>query len=105
MRFLLRRRRLRSRDLIPGRYLTDGRRLLRVVSRLADGRSVLVVLEDCLTLGIRAYAMVELEPMGMRPVRRAKRPAGGEAWPVTSAAAGRSDDTDPSPVARPPAVA
>jgi hypothetical protein len=87
MPFFLRRRRLRSRDLIPGRYLTDGRRLLRVVSQLADDRSVLVVLEDCLTLGVRAYAAAELEPMGIRPVRSAKRPAAGEALPAASARA------------------
>ena len=105
MRVLLRRRRLRSRDLVPGRYLTDGRRLLRVVSRLADDRSVLVVLEDCLTLNVRAYAAVELEPMGVRPVRRAKRPPGAEAWAATSAVAGKPGDADSSAVARPPAVA
>jgi hypothetical protein len=105
MPFLLRRRRLRSRDLAPGRYLTDGRRLLRVVSRLVDDRSVLVVVEDCLTLDVLAYAPVELEPMGLRPVRSSTRPAAGDASPGSSAAAGKPGDADPPAVARPPAVA
>ena len=105
MPFLLRRRRLRSRDLAPDRYLTDGRRLLRVVSRLADDRSVLVVVEDCLTLDALAYAAVELELLGLRPVRSSKRPAAGEASSVSSAAAGQPGDANPSAVANPPAVA
>jgi hypothetical protein len=105
MPFSLRRRRLRSRDLAPGRYLTDGRRLLRVVSLLVDDRSVLVVIEDCLTLDARAYAAVELEPMGVRPVRRSKRQAAGDAPPAASAAAGKPGNADSSAVAHPPAVA
>jgi len=105
MPFLFRRRRLRARDLAPGRYLTDGRRLLRVISRLVGERSVLVVLEDCLTLDVRAYAAVELEPMGVRPVRSAKRPATGDAWPASAHGAGKAGDAVPSGVARPPAVA
>jgi hypothetical protein len=86
MPFSLRRRHLRHRDLAPGRYLTDGRRLLRVDSRFVDDRSVLVVLEDCLTLDARAYAAIELEPMGVRPVRRSARPAVVEASPTSAAA-------------------
>ena len=105
MPFSLRRRRLRSRDLAPGRYLTDGRRLLRVVSLLVDDRSVLVVIEDCRTLDAQAYAAVELEPMGVRPVRSSKRQAAGEAWSASSAAGGKPGDADASAVARPPAVA
>jgi hypothetical protein len=105
MPFSLRRRRLRSRDLVPGRYLTDGRRLLRVVSLLVDDRSVLVVIEDCLTLDARVYAAVELEPMGVRPVRRSKRQAAGEASSVSAPAAGKPGDADSSAVAGPPAVA
>jgi len=77
MPFFLRRRRvrLRYRDLAPDRYLTDGLRLLRVVSRLVNDGSMLVVLEDCATLDAHAVAAVELAAMGMRPVRRPKLPA------------------------------
>jgi hypothetical protein len=71
MPFSLRRRRvrLRHRDLLPDRYLTDGLRLLRVVTRLVNDGSVLVVLEDCSTLDAYALAAVELVALGMRPVR------------------------------------
>ncbi len=82
MPFSLRRRRLRSRDLLPDRYLTDGRRLLRVVSRLVNDGSVLVVIEDCLTLDARAYAAVELEPMGVRPVTPRRSPQNRPAAPA-----------------------
>jgi hypothetical protein len=64
-----RRRRLSSRALVPGRYLTDGRRLLRVVSKFDDGRSVMALLEDCSTLDAVAYALVELRSMGFQRVR------------------------------------
>lgn len=79
MPFFLRRRRsrrLRGRDLAPDRYLTDGHRLLRVVSRLVNDSSVLVVVEDCTTLNVHALAGVELAALGMRPVRSAKQPSG-----------------------------
>jgi hypothetical protein len=82
MPFSLRRRRLRSRDLHPDRYLTDGRRLLRVVSRLVNDGSVLVVIEDCLTLDAQAYAAVELEPMGVRPVTPRRPPQSKPAAPA-----------------------
>ena len=64
----LRRARLRPRDLVPDRYLTDGRRLFRVISRFVDDDSVLIVIEDSLTLEALAYAAVELVAMGLRPV-------------------------------------
>jgi len=67
----VRRARLRPRDLVPDRYLTDGRRLFRVVSRFVNDDSVLVVIEDSLTLDALAYAAVELVAMGLRPVRAA----------------------------------
>jgi hypothetical protein len=67
----VRRVRLRPRDLVPDRYLTDGRRLFRVVSRFVNDDSVLVVIEDSLTLDALAYAAVELVAMGLRPVRAA----------------------------------
>lgn len=69
MPHVLRRARLRSRDLVPDRYLTDGRRLFRVVSRFVNDGSVLVVIEDSLTLDALAYAAVELVAMALRPVR------------------------------------
>ena len=65
----LRRARLRPRDLVPDRYLTDGRRLFRVISRFVNDESVLIVIEDSLTLEALAYAAVELVAMGLRPVR------------------------------------
>ncbi len=76
MPFSLRRRRvrLRYRDLTPDRYLTDGLRLLRVVSRFVNDGSMLIVLEDCATLDAHALAAVELVALGMRPVRRPKLP-------------------------------
>ena len=64
-------RRLRRRALTPGRYLTDGRALFRVLSRFDDGRSLLIVIEECVTLKSYACAALELEAMGFRPVRRA----------------------------------
>lgn len=60
--------RLSKRGLTPGRYLTDGRTLFRVISRFVNGRSVLVWLEDCVTLEPRARAACELQAMGMRAV-------------------------------------
>ncbi|MBV8713228.1 MAG: hypothetical protein JOY56_15675 [Solirubrobacterales bacterium] len=62
------RRPLRSRALAPDRYLTDGRRLLRVLARFDDGRSVMVLVEDCCTLDAYAYALVELRAMRFREV-------------------------------------
>lgn len=69
MSFPFRRRHLSSRTLVPGRYLTDGRRLLRIVSRFDDGRSVMVLLEDCRTLRAHAWTVLELRMMGFRRVR------------------------------------
>lgn len=60
-----------QRQLIPGSYLTDGQRLFRVLSRLVNGRSTLVWIEDCLTLETRAYAASELGTTRWRPVRSA----------------------------------
>jgi hypothetical protein len=64
-------RRLRSRALAPGRYLTDGRRLLRVLSKFDDGRSVMALVEDCTTSEAYCYALFELRAMGFRGVRLA----------------------------------
>ena len=62
-------RRLRSRALAPGRYLTDGHRLLRVLSKFDDGRSVMALVEDCTTFEKWCYALLELRAMGFRGVR------------------------------------
>jgi hypothetical protein len=69
MPLFVRRVPLRPRDLVPDRYLTDGRRLFRVVSRFVNDESVMVVIEDSLTLDALAFAAVELVAMGLRPVR------------------------------------
>jgi len=55
--------------LAPDHYLTDGRRLLRVVSQF-DPRSdfALAALEDCLNLEVRAYSPGELAALKLRPV-------------------------------------
>jgi hypothetical protein len=66
-------RRLRRSTLAPGRYLTDGRGLFRVLSRFDDGRSLLIVIEHCISLETYALARLELEAMGFRRVRK---PAG-----------------------------
>ena len=61
-------RRLRSSSLAPGRYLTDGRGLFRVLSRFDDGRSLMVVIEHCISLETYALAELELELLGFRRV-------------------------------------
>lgn len=63
------RRRLRRKSLVPGRYLTDGLGLFRVLSCFDDSRSLLVVIEDCVTLETHACAALELEAMRFRRVR------------------------------------
>jgi hypothetical protein len=63
-------RRLRRSSLAPGRYLTDGRGLFRVLSRFDDGRSLLIVIEHCISLETYALARLELEAMGFRRVRK-----------------------------------
>ncbi len=58
-----------SEVLEPGRYLTDGRRLFRVVSRFnAPPETVLVVLEDCASLEVVALVPRELGQMGVTAV-------------------------------------
>jgi hypothetical protein len=59
--------------LQPDSYLTDGRRLFRVVSPFAAGTEhVRAFLEDCLTLEVRAYSPAELHGMRLRGVRSAR---------------------------------
>jgi hypothetical protein len=56
--------------LIPDTYVSDGKRLLRVVSRFeADAGSAFASLEDCLTLEVRPYSPGELSAMTLRTVR------------------------------------
>ena len=71
MFFGLVRRRLRRSSLAPGRYLTDGCGLFRVISHCDDSRSVLVVIEHCVSLETFNCAALELEAMGFRRVRKA----------------------------------
>ena len=75
------RRGVRWRAVVPDRYVTDGRRLFRVTSRLDIDRQCLVALEDCVTLEVKAYAPNELGVMGLQLV--------GTAEPVQQA----SDDS------------
>ena len=57
---------------IPGSYLTDGRRLFRVVSQFTpSAERVFASLEDCFTLEVSDYAPGELYSMGLRTVRTA----------------------------------
>jgi len=51
-------------------YLTDGRRLLRVVARFQTaGNDTFASLEDCLTLEVRPYSPGELAALHLRPVQ------------------------------------
>ena len=53
-----------------GTYLTDGRRLFRVVSQFGPaGEDAFASLEDCRTLDVQAYAPGELQAMKLRPIR------------------------------------
>jgi hypothetical protein len=53
-----------------GGYVTDDRRLFRVVSQFAfAGDHVVASLEDCRTLEVRDYSPGELHAMGLRAVR------------------------------------
>jgi hypothetical protein len=60
-----------AESLHCGAYLTDGRRLFRVVSQFAPaGDDVFASLEDCRTLDVQAYAPGELQAMKLKPIRR-----------------------------------
>ena len=57
----------------PGDYLTDGERLLRVVSRFDPGAEhKFAMLEDCLTLEVHAYTPDLLATMALRRVSRGR---------------------------------
>lgn len=54
----------------PTRYVTDGRRLFRVISLFDPSTNPAVAeLEDCMTLSTHSYSPDELFRMGLRPVR------------------------------------
>ena len=50
-------------------YLTDGRRLFRVVEQLNPGVDRPALLEDCLTLELQAYGAKDLWDLQLRTVR------------------------------------
>ena len=50
-----------------GSYLTDGRRLFRVVTQFGSDAPH-AELEDCLTLDVDVYDPGQLRAMGLRPV-------------------------------------
>jgi hypothetical protein len=59
--------------LLPDSYLTDGRRLFRVVSQFTTGAEcVLALLEDCVTLEVQEYSPGEIHRMRLRRVRTAE---------------------------------
>jgi hypothetical protein len=61
-------------DVEPSSYLTDGRRLFRVVSGFTyPPQDSLAALEDCATLDISSHSADELWDMELRVVR----PPGG----------------------------
>jgi hypothetical protein len=61
-----------SARLLPESYLTDGRRLFRVIAQFAArGERKTASLEDCLTLEVQAYSANELAAMKLRPVTMA----------------------------------
>ncbi|HEY7891119.1 MAG TPA: hypothetical protein VIC05_02815 [Solirubrobacteraceae bacterium] len=60
-----------AKHLAVDTYLTDGQRLLRVVSQPdAESGMFFASLEDCLTLEVRAYSPRELLALGI--VRRSQ---------------------------------
>lgn len=58
-----------GRELAIDTYLTDGKRLLRVVSDFAPDRDSFAWLEDCRTLEVQAYGESELASVDLRVVR------------------------------------
>lgn len=59
----------RASAVEPSPYLTDGRRLFRVVTPFVEAHPDEAALENCLTLEVRFYASDELADMPLRPVR------------------------------------
>ncbi len=65
-----------------GAYLTNGRQLFQVVSRVVLDRQAFVELEDCSTLETIHAAQAELT--GLRPVRQRTEVASASRWGVSS---------------------
>lgn len=64
----------RQEQVAPDSYLTDGQRLLRVVSRFEAGPGgTFASLEDCLTLEVRPYSAGELDSMRLIEVQEPVR--------------------------------
>lgn len=62
--------RTRSAHLAVDSYLTDGHRLLRVVSQFdPHSEFAFAALEDCASLEVRAYSPCELAALRLHPVR------------------------------------
>ncbi len=59
-------------EIAPGYYLTDGRRLFRVVSQFTTTLSPYAELEDCMTLAVDRYTPSDLYAMELRSVRRVR---------------------------------
>ena len=73
-------RRAKAGEFVPGEYLTDGRRLWRVLSRFDPRASAkFAVLEDCMTLDTQAFTPQRLAEMGLQSVARTAEtaPSGG----------------------------
>ena len=61
---------LPSERVVADSYVTDGKRLLRVVSRFEAGPGgAFASLEDCRTLEVRPYSPGELSAMRLQNVR------------------------------------
>lgn len=59
----------RAEQLLRSRYLTDGRRLFRVISSSNPAFELsFATLEDCLTLAVRTYTAEDMLALAMRPV-------------------------------------
>jgi hypothetical protein len=56
---------------LPGSYHTDGRRLLRIVSKVSDDS--LCAVEDCRNLELMLIPAEELDSLRLRPVKREAR--------------------------------
>jgi hypothetical protein len=58
----------------PTRYVTDGRRLFRIISLFEPGSArPTAELEDCMTLEVGRYSPDDLFEMRLRPVIRGER--------------------------------
>jgi hypothetical protein len=66
-----------KRLALPGAYMTDERRLFRVLARRTIGEETLIELEDCATLDVWQLTLKQVARL--RPVRAAECDRGGEA--------------------------